>query len=119
MMVKQTFKATAVFKHNGKKEVIKIVAPAAETMKNFRSAYHDLINKEKALRAAPADEDAQEKYGNAVLAAFGVVIGGENLMKLLLLYGRDAGEFVRDVKTYVVKKALPKLKKMEAKEYRG
>lgn len=112
------FKDKAVFAHNGKKVVVPVDVDVSETVKRMRAAHEAITEAEKKLRAVPLDDQLQEQYGNAVLNSFAVVLGDGGLRDVLEVYEKDAGDFVRDMKRYVLGRAMPKIVKAEEKSFR-
>ena len=115
------FKGKAVFKHGHGKAAVKIDLEAAETMRRLREMQAVINEKETALKADPENEDLQEQSGSTVLDMFAAVLGRDGVLQALSVYKADngktdTGDFVRDVKHYIFFKAVPQLKKLEAKE---
>ena len=109
----------AIFAHNGQKATVSISLEAAATMEKLRAASETLADLEAQLKATPADEIAQEEYGNATLQLFACVLGRDGVERLLDLYGKDLGSFVRDVRLFVFGDVVPAMRKAEARELRS
>ena len=115
----RTITRRAVFAHNGQKATVSISLEAAATMEKLRAASEAMAHLEAQLKANPADETAQEEYGNAMLQLFACVLGRDGVEQLLDLYGKDLGSFVQDVRLFIFGDVVPAMRKAEARELRN
>lgn len=115
----RTITRRAAFTHGGEKVTMTVNLEAAATMEKLRAASEAMAHLEAQLKANPADETAQEEYGNAMLQLFACVLGRDGVEQLLDLYGKDLGSFVRDVRLFIFGDIVPAMRKAEARELRS
>lgn len=114
----KAYKDTVIFKNNGQKLRLRVCADPLSALCQMDAALAAMRKAETKIRANPADTAAQEEYGGAVLDFFAAVFGKDQTLSIVEFYKGLPGFMLRDVKRYIIGTALPKIKKLAAKQGR-
>lgn len=114
----KAYKDTVIFEHNGQKLRLRVCTDPLSALCQMDAALDAMRKAETKIRANPADTAAQEEYGGAVLDFFAAVFGKDQTLSIVEFYKGLPGFMLRDVKRYIIGTALPKIKKLAAKQGR-
>lgn len=112
------YKDTVIFKHGVQKLRLQVCADPFSALCQMDAALDAMRKAEIKIKANPADAEAQEAYGGAVLDFFAAVFGEDQTLAIVDFYKGLPGFMLRDVKRYIIGTALPKIKKLAAKQSR-
>lgn len=112
------YKDTVIFKHGTQKLRLRVRADPFAALCQMDTALDTMRKAETKIKANPADAEAQEEYGGAVLDFFAAVFGEDQTLAIVDFYKGVPGFMLRDVKRYIIGTALPKIKKLAAKQSR-
>lgn len=109
---------TVIFKREGQKLRLRVCVAPLSALSRMDASLAIMRKAETKIRANPADTAAQEEYGGAVLDFFAAVFGKDQTLSIVEFYKGLPGFMLRDVKRYIIGTALPKIKKLAAKQGR-
>lgn len=112
------YRDTVIFKHDGQKLLLRVRADPFAALCQMDAALDAMREAEPKIKANPADTEAQEAYGAAVLDFIAAVFGRDQTLSIVDFYKGLPGFMLRDVKRYIIGTALPKIKKLAAKQGR-
>lgn len=114
----KAYKDTVIFKNNGQKLRLRVCADPLSALCQMDAALAAMRKAETKIKANPSDTEAQEAYGGAVLDFIAAVFGKDQTLSIVGFYEGLPGFMLRDVKQYIIGTALPKVKKLAAKQSR-
>lgn len=100
---------------------VKVSLDVSEAVDRYWKYYENFCIAKDAIRKAPS-EVSQEQFGNAVLALFGFVFGGDQTRDILSFYDGNYAEMLTDIAPFVLDVVYPKLReasKTHIKKVRG
>lgn len=100
---------------------VKVDLDINEAVDRYWKYYENFCIARDAIQKSPS-EVSQEQFGNAVLALFGFVFGGDQARDILSFYDGNYAEMLTDIAPFVLDVVYPKLReasKAHAKKVRG